>query len=94
MFDDALSNLEPLMPHRNIKWDYCCWLGNTFYNRMLNKLNVLYTNFDILANKLNDLHLLAVEHHFDIIMIKEVKPKHICELITHQNINLEGFDIY
>ena len=41
---------------------------------MLNKLNVLYTNSDILTNKLNELHLLAVEHHLDILMITEVKP--------------------
>ena len=63
-------------------------------NRMLNKLNVLYTNSDILSNKLNKLHLLAVEHHLDILMITEVKPKHNFEPITPQHIKLEGFDIY
>ena len=55
-------------------------------NRMSIKLNVLYTNSDILTNKLNELHLLAVEHHLDIIMITEV--------ITPQHINIEGFNIY
>ena len=63
-------------------------------NRILNKLNVLYTNSDILTNKLNELHLLAVEHHLDILMVTEVKPKHSFEPITPQHIQLEGFEIY
>ena len=61
---------------------------------MLNTLNMLYTNSDILTNKLNELHLLAVEHHLDIIMITEVKAKYSFEPITPQHIKLEGFDIY
>ena len=61
---------------------------------MLNKLNVLYKNSDILTNKLNQLHLLAIEHHLDILMITEMKPKHSFEPITTQHIKLEGFDIY
>ena len=61
---------------------------------MLNKLNVLYTNSDILTNKLNELHLLSVEHHLDILMITEVKTKHSFEPITPQHIQLEGSDIH
>ena len=61
---------------------------------MLNKLNVLYTNSNILTNKLNELHLLAVEHNLDILIITEVKPKHSFEPSTPQHIKLEGFKVY
>ena len=57
-------------------------------------LHVLYTNSDILTNKLNELHLLEVEHHLDILMITKVKPKHSFETIIPQHIKLAGFDLH
>jgi len=70
------------------------WLNDANLRGKVENMTLVYTNADTLANKMWEVQMIAIERKSDIIGITEVSPKYTKEVLSKQQLTLDGYDLY
>ena len=55
---------------------------------------MLYTNADMLTNKMKELQLLTEEYCLDVVMVTEIKLKYLMDPICVSSFSMGGYQVY